>query len=179
MPTASTSQILGNNECFEPYTSNIYVRRVLAGEFIVINKHLMRDLIKLGLWNNEMKNQLIVANGSIQHIPNIPDHIKALYPTVWEIPQRAIIDMAADRGAFIDQSQSLNIHMENASLGKLTSMHFYGWKKGLKTGMYYLRTKAAADPIKFTVETTIPPLDKEAPLASSLAEEDNCLFCSG
>ena len=179
MPTASTSQILGNNECFEPYTSNIYVRRVLAGEFIVINKHLMRDLIKLGLWNNEMKNQLIVANGSIQHIPNIPDHIKALYPTVWEIPQRAIIDMAADRGAFIDQSQSLNIHMENASLGKLTSMHFYGWKKGLKTGMYYLRTKAAADPIKFTVETTIPPLDKEAPLAPSLVEEDNCLFCSG
>lgn len=179
MPTASTSQILGNNECFEPYTSNIYVRRVLAGEFIVINKHLMRDLIKLGLWNNDMKNQLIVANGSIQRIPNIPDHIKALYPTVWEIPQRAIIDMAADRGAFIDQSQSLNIHMENASLGKLTSMHFYGWKKGLKTGMYYLRTKAAADPIKFTVETTIPPLEKEAPLSPPLTEEDNCVFCSG
>ncbi|MEM9569417.1 MAG: ribonucleoside-diphosphate reductase subunit alpha [Bacteroidota bacterium] len=179
MPTASTSQILGNNECFEPYTSNIYVRRVLAGEFIVINKNLMRDLIKLGLWNNDMKNQLIVANGSIQRIPNIPDHIKALYPTVWEIPQRAIIDMAADRGAFIDQSQSLNIHMENASLGKLTSMHFYGWKKGLKTGMYYLRTKAAADPIKFTVETTIPPLEKEAPLSPPLTEEDNCVFCSG
>lgn len=179
MPTASTSQILGNNECFEPYTSNIYVRRVLAGEFIVINKHLMRDLIKLGLWNNDMKNQLIVANGSIQDIPNIPDDIKALYPTVWEIPQRAIIDMAADRGAFIDQSQSLNIHMESATLGKLTSMHFYGWKKGLKTGMYYLRTKAAADPIKFTVETTVPPLEKEGPLSPPLAEEDDCLFCSG
>jgi ribonucleoside-diphosphate reductase alpha chain len=151
MPTASTSQILGNNECFEPYTSNIYTRRVLSGEFIVVNKHLLKDLIELGLWDDQMKNELILANGSIQHMESIPVHIKVLYRTVWEIPQKAIIDMAADRGAYICQSQSLNIHLQDPNFGRLTSMHFYAWKKGLKTGMYYLRTKAAVDAIKFTV----------------------------
>ncbi|CCH55832.1 ribonucleoside-diphosphate reductase, alpha subunit [Fibrisoma limi BUZ 3] len=151
MPTASTSQILGNNECFEPYTSNIYTRRVLSGEFVVVNKHLLKDLVKLGLWNDAMKNNLILANGSVQAIPGIPQHIKDLYKTVWEIKQKHIIDMAADRGAYICQSQSLNIHIQDANFGKLTSMHFYAWKAGLKTGMYYLRTKAAADAVKFTV----------------------------
>ncbi len=152
MPTASTSQILGNNECFEPYTSNIYTRRVLSGEFVVVNKHLLRELIELKLWNETLKNQLIQANGSIQEIPAIPQNIKDLYRTVWEISQKAIIDMASDRGAFICQSQSLNIHLQNPNFGKLTSMHFYAWRKGLKTGMYYLRTKSAADAIKFTVD---------------------------
>jgi len=152
MPTASTSQILGNNECFEPYTSNIYTRRVLSGEFIVVNKHLLIDLVKLGLWNNELKDEIIRANGSVQGIDIIPDNIKALYKTVWELSMKDVIDMAADRGAFIDQSQSMNLFMENANIGKVTSMHFYAWKKGLKTGMYYLRTKAAADAIKFTVQ---------------------------
>jgi ribonucleoside-diphosphate reductase alpha chain len=152
MPTASTAQILGNNECFEPYTSNIYTRRVLSGEFIVVNKHLMRDLVKLGIWNETVKNKIIAANGSVQGIEEIPQNLKDLYKTAWEISQRTIIDMAADRGAYICQSQSLNIFMENANFGKLTSMHFYGWKKGLKTGMYYLRTKAATDAIKFTLE---------------------------
>lgn len=151
MPTASTSQILGNNECFEPYTSNIYTRRVLSGEFIVVNKHLMTDLIKLNLWDERMKNRIMEANGSVQNIPEIPEHIKELYRTVWEISQKSIIDMSADRGAFICQSQSLNIHLQDANFGKMTSMHFYAWKKGLKTGMYYLRTKAATDAIKFTV----------------------------
>jgi ribonucleoside-diphosphate reductase alpha chain len=152
MPTASTSQILGNNECFEPYTSNIYSRRVLSGEFAIVNKHLLKDLVKLGLWNDKLKNSIISANGSIQNINEIPDNIKELYKTVWEIKQKAIIDMAADRGAYICQSQSLNLFIQNANFAKLTSMHFYTWKKGLKTGMYYLRTKAAADAIKFTVE---------------------------
>ena len=152
MPTASTAQILGNNECFEPYTSNIYTRRTLSGEFIVVNKHLLRDLTKLGLWDDDMKNRLIAANGSIQNIDEIPENLKVLYRTAWEIPQRAILDMAADRGAYICQSQSLNIFMENVNNSKLTSMHFYAWKKGLKTGMYYLRTKAATDAIKFTVD---------------------------
>lgn len=151
MPTASTSQILGNNECFEPYTSNIYTRRVLSGEFIVVNKHLMKDLIKLNLWDDTMKNRIMQANGSIQAIPEIPQNIKDIYKTVWEISQKAVIDMAADRGAYICQSQSMNIHLQDANFGKMTSMHFYAWKKGLKTGMYYLRTKAAADAIKFTV----------------------------
>jgi ribonucleoside-diphosphate reductase alpha chain len=151
MPTASTSQILGNNECFEPYTSNIYTRRVLSGEFVVVNKHLLKDLVKLGLWNDAMKNNLILANGSVQQIPNIPQNIKDLYKTVWEIKQKHIIDMAADRGAYICQSQSLNIHIQDSNFGKLTSMHFYAWKAGLKTGMYYLRTKAASDAVKFTV----------------------------
>ncbi|HRA60673.1 MAG TPA: ribonucleoside-diphosphate reductase subunit alpha [Bacteroidia bacterium] len=152
MPTASTSQILGNNECFEPYTSNIYVRRVLSGEFVIVNKHLLSDLIKLNLWNNDMKNKLIAANGSVQNIKGIPDDMKELYKTVWEIKQRTIIDMAADRGAFIDQSQSMNIFIQDVNFAKLTSMHFYAWEKGLKTGMYYLRTKSASDAIKFTVE---------------------------
>jgi ribonucleoside-diphosphate reductase alpha chain len=151
MPTASTSQILGNNECFEPYTSNIYTRRVLSGEFVVVNKHLLLDLVELGLWNEDTKNEIIRANGSIQHIENIPDDIKELYRTVWELSMKDIIDMAADRGIFIDQSQSLNLFVESPNLGKLTSMHFYAWKKGLKTGMYYLRTKSATDAIKFTV----------------------------
>ncbi len=152
MPTASTSQILGNNECFEPYTSNIYTRRVLSGEFVVVNKHLLKDLIKLGLWNDKMKNKLIEANGSVQNIPEIPQHVKDLYKTVWEIKQKTLMDMAADRGAYICQSQSFNVHIQDPNFGKLTSMHFYAWKKGLKTGLYYLRTKAAADAIKFTVE---------------------------
>jgi ribonucleoside-diphosphate reductase alpha chain len=152
MPTASTSQILGNNECFEPYTSNIYTRRVLSGEFVVVNKHLLRDLVKLGIWNDNLKNKIIAANGSVQNIPEIPANIKELYKTVWEIKQRAIIDMAADRGAYIDQSQSLNLFIQDANFAKMSSAHFYAWKKGLKTGMYYLRTKAAADAIKFTVD---------------------------
>lgn len=151
MPTASTSQILGNNECFEPYTSNFYTRRTLSGEYIVINKHLLEDLVKLGLWNQEMKEMIMFNNGSIQNIPSIPTKLKELYKTVWELSQKSIIDMAADRGAFICQSQSLNLFLENASVNKLGSMHFYGWKKGLKTGMYYLRTKSAVDPIKFTL----------------------------
>lgn len=152
MPTASTSQIFGNNECFEPYTSNIYTRRVLSGEFIIVNKHLLKDLVSLGLWNNAMKNKIIAANGSIQHIEEIPAEIKELYKTVWEIKQRNIIDMAADRGAYICQSQSLNLFVDNATTSKLTSMHFYAWKKGLKTGMYYLRTQAATQAVQFTVE---------------------------
>ncbi len=152
MPTASTSQILGNNECFEPYTSNIYSRRVLSGEFIIVNKHLLKDLVSLGLWNNDMKNRIIAANGSIQHIKEIPEDIKELYKTVWEIKQRNLIDMAADRGAFICQSQSLNLFVDSPTASKLTSMHFYGWKKGLKTGMYYLRTQAATQAVQFTIE---------------------------
>ena len=152
MPTASTAQILGNNECFEPYTSNIYTRRTLSGEFIVVNKHLLRDLTKLGLWDDDMKNRLIAANGSVQNISEIPENLKVLYRTAWEISQKSILEMAADRGAYICQSQSLNIFMENVNNSKLTSMHFYAWKKGLKTGMYYLRTKAATDAIKFTVD---------------------------
>lgn len=152
MPTASTSQIFGNNECFEPYTSNIYSRRVLSGEFIIVNKHLLKDLVQLGLWDNAMKNKIIAANGSIQNIDEIPLEIKELYKTVWEIKQRNIIDMAADRGAYICQSQSLNLFIDAPTTSKLTSMHFYGWRKGLKTGMYYLRTQAAAQAIQFTVE---------------------------
>ncbi|KAI1434987.1 ribonucleoside-diphosphate reductase large chain [Xylaria sp. CBS 124048] len=152
MPTASTSQILGNNECFEPYTSNIYSRRVLAGEFQVVNPWLLKDLVNLGLWSDNMKNRIIAEGGSIQNIPSIPAEVKALYKTVWEISQRTVVQMAADRGAFIDQSQSLNIHMKDPTMGKITSMHFTGWKLGLKTGMYYLRTQAAAQPIQFTVD---------------------------
>ena len=154
MPTASTSQILGNNECFEPYTSNIYTRRVLSGEFIVVNKHLLEDLVELGLWNEDMKQELMRANGSIQHIDIIPEDIKELYRTVWEMSMKDIIDMSRHRGYFIDQSQSLNLFMEGATMSKLTSMHFYAWKSGLKTGMYYLRTKSAVDAIKFTVDNT-------------------------
>jgi len=152
MPTASTSQILGNNECFEPYTSNLYTRRVLSGEFIVVNKHLLMDLVELGLWNEDVKNAVMANNGSIQSIDGIPENIKELYKTVWELSMKDIIDMAADRGLFIDQSQSMNLFVEAPNMGKLTSMHFYAWKAGLKTGMYYLRTKAASAAIKFTVK---------------------------
>lgn len=152
MPTASTSQILGNNECFEPYTSNIYTRRVLSGEFVVVNKHLLHDLVKIGLWNDRMKNRLIAANGSVQSIEEIPQNLKDLYKTAWEIKQKTLIDMSAERGAYICQSQSLNVFMQDPNFGKLTSMHFHSWKAGLKTGMYYLRTKAATDAVKFTVD---------------------------
>ncbi|WP_343487065.1 ribonucleoside-diphosphate reductase subunit alpha [Allomuricauda sp. d1] len=168
MPTASTSQILGNNECFEPYTSNIYTRRVLSGEFIVVNKHLLEDLVKLGLWNENLKQELMRANGSIQHIETIPDDIKELYKTVWELSMKDIIDMSRQRGYFIDQSQSLNLFMENANYAKLTSMHFYAWKSGLKTGMYYLRTKAAVDAIKFTLDNT---KKKEMPISVAAEAE--------
>ncbi|MFM7722844.1 MAG: ribonucleoside-diphosphate reductase subunit alpha [Bacteroidota bacterium] len=203
MPTASTAQILGNNECFEPYTTNIYSRRTLAGEFIVVNKHLLKDLVNLGLWNDGLKNKLMATSGSVQNIDEIPDNLKALYKTSWEISQRVVIDMAADRGAYICQSQSLNIFMENANFGKLTSMHFYAWEKGLKTGMYYLRTKAATDAIKFTVDKSQLAQPKsttvEAPavevkmnitpetlsqknvdaIACSLDNPDSCESCSG
>ena len=194
MPTASTAQILGNNECFEPYTSNIYTRRTLSGEFIIVNKHLLRDLTKLGLWDDDMKNRIISANGSIQNINEIPDNLKALYRTAWEIPQRALIDMSADRGAYICQSQSLNVFMENVTTAKLTSMHFYAWKQGLKTGMYYLRTKAATDAIKFTVDKkykTAPQTEaprksiqemtdeEQAAMACSIENGSDCEMCSG
>ncbi len=184
MPTASTAQILGNNECFEPYTSNIYTRRVLSGEFIIVNKHLLRDLVKLGIWNDRLKNKLMASNGSIQKIDEIPDNIKELYKTAWEISQKEILDMAADRGAYIDQSQSLNIFMENANFAKLTSMHFYGWKAGLKTGMYYLRTKSATDAIKFTLDKSamaepVAKTEEErmAEISCSLDDPDNCVSC--
>lgn len=186
MPTASTAQILGNNECFEPYTSNIYTRRVLSGEFIIVNKHLLKDLVREGLWNKDMRQKIMAANGSIQNINEIPQHLKELYKTAWEISQKAIIDQAADRGAYVCQSQSLNIFMENANFGKLTSMHFYGWEKGLKTGMYYLRTKAATDAIKFTIEKTVaeePSVksieEQQAAIACSLDNPDACEMCSG
>ncbi|TPE45475.1 ribonucleoside-diphosphate reductase subunit alpha [Pontibacter mangrovi] len=186
MPTASTAQILGNNESFEPYTSNIYLRRVLSGEFMVVNKHLLKDLIALGIWNDKMKNDIIAANGSVQDIPAIPQHIKDLYKTVWEISQRAVIDMSADRGAYICQSQSLNLHVQNVNFGKLTSMHFHAWKKGLKTGMYYLRTKSAVDAIKFTVEKqaaeTLSPVysqqdQNRSDMSCSLDNPDACEAC--
>jgi len=151
MPTASTAQILGNNESFEPYTQNLYVRRTLSGEFVQVNRHLLRDLIERGLWTEDLRMQLIAHNGSVQRL-QLPSELKELYKTVWEIKQRTVLDMAADRGAYIDQSQSLNIHMTDATTAKLSSMHFHGWQLGLKTGMYYLRTKAAADAIKFTVD---------------------------
>ncbi len=161
MPTASTSQILGNNECFEPYTSNIYTRRVLSGEFIVVNKHLLEDLVELGLWDENLKQQIMRANGSVQHVDEIPQDIKDLYKTVWEMSMKDIIDMSRQRGYFIDQSQSLNLFLEGATMAKLTSMHFYAWKSGLKTGMYYLRTKSAVDAIKFTLDNT----KKQEPVA--------------
>ena len=185
MPTASTAQILGNNECFEPYTSNVYTRRVLSGEFIIVNKHLLKDLVKAGLWTKEMRQTIMSTSGSIQNISEIPQDLKDLYKTAWEISQKSIIDLASDRGAFICQSQSLNIFMENANFGKLTSMHFYGWEKGLKTGMYYLRTKAATDAIKFTVDkamvydSTQEDLDAQNAIACSLENPENCEMCSG
>jgi len=189
MPTASTSQILGNNECFEAFTSNLYLRRVLSGEFIVLNKHLVRDLIDRNLWSLEIKDQILLNKGSVQNIDGIPDDIKALYKTTWEISQKVIIQLAADRGAYIDQSQSLNIHMIDANPAKVTSMHFYGWRLGLKTGMYYLRTKAATDAIQFTVEQkasdeTVSGLANRAEdvnsmdaIACSLDAPDDCLMC--
>jgi len=194
MPTASTSQILGNNECFEPYTSNIYVRRVLSGEFVVVNKHLLKDLVDLNLWNDDMKNKIISHNGSIQQIEEIPANIKEIYKTVWEIRQRNIIDMAADRGAYICQSQSLNLFVETPSASKLTSMHFYAWKAGLKTGMYYLRTQAASQAVQFTVEKQggkmVEPLVSQHSLkvvegngvediaGPSCSMQDGCVTCS-
>lgn len=196
MPTASTSQILGNNECFEPYMSNIYTRRVLSGEFILLNKHLLKDLMELGLWNDNLKNALIANNGSVQNIEGIPDEIKALYKTTWEIKQKTLIDYAADRGPFICQSQSLNVFMEDANYKKLSSLHFYAWQRGLKTGMYYLRTRPAADPIKFTVDmsklrrttpdevaqTTPPNYTEEEALALAgkvcSINDPNCESCS-
>jgi ribonucleoside-diphosphate reductase alpha chain len=193
MPTASTSQILGNNECFEPYTSNIYVRRVLSGEFVIVNKHLLKDLVALNLWNDEMKNNIIQHNGSVQQIDSIPASIKEIYKTVWEIKQRAIIDMAADRGAYICQSQSLNLFIDSPSTSKLTSMHFYAWKKGLKTGMYYLRTKAASQAVQFTVEkqggkvkepltdaqeVKVEVIDESQLTGGSCTMEEGCVTCS-
>ncbi|MBT8262107.1 MAG: ribonucleoside-diphosphate reductase subunit alpha [Bacteroidia bacterium] len=202
MPTASTSQILGNNEAFEPYTSNIYTRRVLSGEFIVVNKHLLEDLVNLGLWNDDLKEEIMRANGSIQDVDVIPQELKELYKTVWELSMKDIIDMSRHRGYFIDQSQSLNLFMENANFAKLTSMHFYAWKSGLKTGMYYLRTKSAVDAIKFTLKSEtkkepvpavaeasvdatsavsdkpLTPQELREMLAKSRdAEDDDCLMC--
>merc|ERR1712083_641900 len=199
MPTASTAQILGNNEGIEAYTSNIYSRRVLSGEFQVVNQHLLRDLTELDLWDDEMKNKLIAANGSIQGLEGIPDDIKSLYKTVWEISQKTVLKMAADRGAFIDQSQSLNVHIAEPNFAKLSSMHFYGWQAGLKTGMYYLRTKAAASAIQFTVDKTklkkanentkeeVVEINEakeaakkeyeEAALICSIQNKDDCLMC--
>ena len=190
MPTASTSQILGNNECFEPYTSNIYTRRVLSGEFIVVNKYLLRDLVNRGLWDTEMKDKIITANGSIQDIAEIPADVKELYKTVWEIKMRSIIDMAADRGAYVCQSQSLNLFINAPNASKLTSMHFYAWKKGLKTGMYYLRTQAASQAVKFTVENqggknmdavipeVVAELTNDVPAGPSCSMEEGCVTCS-
>jgi ribonucleoside-diphosphate reductase alpha chain len=207
MPTASTSQILGNNECFEPYTSNIYIRRVNSGDFIIVNKHLLNDLVDLGLWSEELKNKIIGEDGSIQNIPGIPQHIKDLYKTVWEIKQRAIIDMAADRGAFICQSQSMNIHLENPNNAMLTAMHLHAWEKGLKTGTYYLRSKAATRASQVTIEkevaqilvaeeiqnTTVQTIKEPAKFAADVLDsftaepvngpvctmEEGCISCSG
>lgn len=189
MPTASTSQILGNNECFEPYTTNVYIRRTLAGEFVCINQHLLKDCMKLGIWNKNLKNKIIQNNGSLKGISSIPDELQNLYKTVWEIKQKHIIDMSADRGIYIDQSQSLNIHMTDVNHSKLTSMHFYGWKKGLKTGMYYLRTQAAADSIKFTInkeemekikndEEMEKQNMEQAKTFCSIKNKDECTMCS-
>ena len=190
MPTASTSQILGNNEAFEPYTSNIYTRRVLSGEFIVVNKHLLEDLVELNLWDNNMKEDIMRANGSIQHVEAIPAKLRELYKTVWEMSMKDIIDMARHRGYFIDQSQSLNLFMKDPDYAKLTSMHFYAWKSGLKTGMYYLRTKSAVNAIQFTVskEKKAAVIEDEKPMSpeefkamvdasKNGAPDDDCLMC--
>merc|ERR1712064_95939 len=194
MPTASTAQILGNNESFEPYTQNLYVRRVLSGEFVQVNRHLLRDLISSNLWTEDLRSKLIAHNGSVQNIEEIPTNLKELYKTVWEIKQKVVLDMASDRGAYIDQSQSLNIHMFDASTAKLSSMHFYAWKLGLKTGMYYLRTKAATEAIKFTVDVKkvrsaavaikgsgMPAVDPEIPSVENdeneSEQEFECLAC--
>jgi ribonucleoside-diphosphate reductase alpha subunit len=178
MPTASTSQIMGNNECFEPYTTNIYLRRTLAGEFVVVNKHLVKDLEALGLWSPAMKTEIVRHGGSIQNIPSIPEKLKTVYRTVWEIQQKSLIDMAADRGPYIDQSQSLNIFMEDPTIAKLSSCHFYSWKKGLKTGLYYLRTRPKAKPIQVTVPVAQKPTPEQI-LACSRENPEGCLMCSG
>ena len=178
MPTASTAQIMGNNECFEPYTTNIYLRRTLAGEFVVVNRHLVKDLQKIGLWNPQLKNEIIRQGGSVQSL-DIPENLKAIYRTVWEIPQRSLIDMAADRGPFIDQSQSLNIFMEDPSMAKLSSMHVYGWRKGLKTGMYYLRTRPKTRAQQVTVPVVQRKPTTEEVLACSLENPESCAMCSG
>ena len=170
MPTASTAQILGNNECFEPYTSNIFTRRVLSGEFPVVNAHLLRDLVALGKWNPDLKNKIIANGGSVHGISEIPADMQAIYKTVWEISQKTLINMAADRGAFIDQSQSFNVFIGQPNFAKLTSMHFYAWKKGLKTGMYYLRTRPAANAVQFTV-------DPAKRVASGPSEPEACVGC--
>jgi ribonucleotide reductase alpha subunit len=181
MPTASTAQIMGNNEAFEPYTTNLYLRRTLAGEFVMVNKHLVRDLQSIGKWNPDVKTEIIRQGGSVQTL-DIPDRLKQVYRTVWEIPQKAIIEMAADRGPYIDQSQSLNIFMENPTPSKLTSMHFAGWRKGLKTGMYYLRTRAKAKAQQVTVpvvqQLSTRPTEAEIQ-ACSLANPGACEMCSG
>jgi ribonucleoside-diphosphate reductase alpha chain len=182
MPTASTSQILGNNECFEPITSNIYVRRVLSGEFAVVNRFLVNDLIQLGLWNDKMRNEIIANNGSVQNVASIPDELKALYKTVWEIKQKAVVDMSQSRGPYIDQGQSLNVFMEDPNFGKLSSMHFYAWKAGLKTGMYYLRTRAAVNAVQFTVKNNEEPARKsmeeeKAAMLCSLENPESCVMC--
>jgi ribonucleoside-diphosphate reductase alpha chain len=171
MPTASTSQILGYNECIEPVTTNIYVRRTLAGEFTVLNKHLVNDLMAIGIWNPELKDRIIAANGSVQGLAELPEDLKARYKTVWEIKQKTLIDMAADRGAFICQSQSLNLFVQDPTIAKLSSMHFYAWRRGLKTGIYYLRTKSAVQAIKFTLEPSVAA-------ASSTKAPEECLLCS-
>ena len=181
MPTASTSQILGNNECFEPITSNIYVRRVLSGEFAVVNRFLVNDLIKMGLWNDKMRNEVIANNGSVQNINSIPDEVKALYKTIWEIKQKAVVDMSAGRGPYIDQGQSLNVFMEDPNFGKLSSMHFYAWKSGLKTGMYYLRTRAAVNAVQFTVKNDAPVVksteEQMAAMVCSIDNPEDCVMC--
>lgn len=172
MPTASTSQILGNTECFEAHSSHIYVRRVLSGEFVVVNKHLLADLTEAGLWDADMKTAIIAANGSVQGNERVPERLQQLYKTTWELKQRTLVDMAADRGAYVDQSQSLNIYMADATASKMTSLHFHSWSRGLKTGMYYLRTRAAADAVKFTVDPTA------VQRACSRANKDDCAACS-
>ena len=180
MPTASTSQILGNNECFEPITSNIYVRRVLSGEFAVVNKFLVNDLLKLELWDDKMRNEIIANNGSVQSIERIPEEIKELYKTVWEISQKTVIDMSSGRAPYIDQGQSLNVHMQEPNFGKLSSMHFYAWKAGLKTGMYYLRTRAAVNAVQFTVKNDTPEVtaeDAQAAMVCSIENPDDCVMC--
>jgi ribonucleoside-diphosphate reductase subunit M1 len=193
MPTASTSQILGFNECFEPYTSNIYMRRVLSGEFQIVNQWLMKDLVELGIWNEKIKNKIMNDDGSVQGVAEIPNDLKKLYKTVWEISQRAIIDLAADRGAFIDQSQSMNLFVGKPNMGRLTSMHFYSWKKGLKTGQYYLRIRPAVDAIKFTVDQeAIDAYDEDSEIVAEeeivapkknpripvVCDEEICVSCS-
>ena len=181
MPTASTSQILGNNECFEPFTSNIYIRRTLAGEFVVINKHLIKDLLKLNLWNENMKNEIIRNNGSIQNIENIPNNIKEIYKTVWEIGNKTLIDMSAARGKYICQSQSLNLFVDKPNFNKLNSMHFYAWSKGLKTGMYYLRTKPVSQAQQFTIEPTLKeqtsPSQSQSPILACMRDNSECEAC--